>query len=83
MEKPGNYEFIQPATSDKYFECDLMRGSVAGGNEQIVTFTFNPPKTDKLLESIGALKGIGQWVENTWELKLTGGFVNPGEIDLK
>lgn len=83
LEKAGTYEFTQPNTAEKYFECDLMRGTVAGGTEQVVTFTFNPPKTDELLKNIGALKGIGQWVENVWELKLAGGFVEPGQADAK
>ena len=49
-----------------------------GGQELIVKFTFNPPKQDILLKGISALKGIGQWVESLWELKLIGGFVEPG-----
>lgn len=42
---------------------------------------FNPPEVDELLKNIGALKGIGQWVESVWELKLIGGFVEPGQPD--
>lgn len=60
-----------------------MKGTVQAGGESIVSFTFNPPKMDELLKSIGALKGIGQWVETTWELKLAGGFVEPGQPDPK
>ncbi len=41
-------------------------------------FTFNHPKADPLLKDIGALKGIGQWIESVWELKLIGGFVEAG-----
>ena len=29
------------------------------------------------------MNGIGQWVESVWELKLTGGFVEAGQPDLK
>ena len=81
MEKAGNFEITPPQTSDKYFECDNLKATVQGGGEQIVKFTFNPPQTDELLKDIGALKGIGQWVENVWELKLIGGFVEPGQPD--
>jgi len=28
------------------------------------------------------LKGIGQWVESSWELKMTGGYVDAGQPDL-
>jgi len=33
------------------------------------------------LKDIKALKGIGQWVESVWELKLIGGFFEPGQPD--
>jgi len=52
-----------------------------GGQDQIVKFTFNPPKTDALLTNISALKGIGQWVESIWECKLIGGYVEQGQPD--
>ena len=67
--------------TDKYFDIDNPKGTVAAGQEVIVKFTFNPPKQDELLKAIGALKGIGQWVENVWELKLAGGYVEPGQPD--
>ena len=35
------------------------------------------------MKGISALKGIGQWVESVWELKLTGGYVEPGAPDLQ
>lgn len=47
----------------------------------MVKFTFNHPKPDPLLKDIGALKGIGQWVESVWELKLVGGWVDAGVSD--
>lgn len=81
MEKPGNYEINAPPDAVKYFECDQPKGTVQGGQEQVIKFKFNPPQVDELLKDIGALKGIGQWVENVWELKLQGGFVEPGQPD--
>jgi len=48
----------------------MLKGTVQGGQEQVVKFLFHPPQTDSLLKDIGALRGIGQWVENVWELKL-------------
>jgi len=47
----------------------------------IVKFTFKPPTTDPLLKDIGALKGIGQWIESMWDLKLQGGFIESGMAD--
>ena len=68
-------------SQDTYFECDNMKGAVNGGQEQIVKFTFKPPSIDPLLQDIGALKGIGQWVESIWECKLSGGFIEAGTTD--
>jgi hypothetical protein len=34
-----------------------------------------------MLKDIGALKGIGQWVESIWDLKLQGGFIEAGMPD--
>ena len=42
-----------------------------------MTFKFKPPLVDNLLKDIGALKGIGQWIESNWECKLQGGFIEP------
>ena len=81
MEKAGNYEITPPAGENKYFECDNLKGTLQAGQEQNVKFMFNPPEVDELLKNIGALKGIGQWVESVWELKLIGGFVEPGQPD--
>jgi len=74
MEKNGAYEIL-PGKDDKFFECDNLKGNLAGGQEQVIKFTFNPPKSDPLLKGIDSLRGIGQWVESLWELKLIGGFV--------
>lgn len=46
-------------------------------------FSFKPPAVDPLLKEIKALKGIGQWVESKWELKLQGGWAEPGVPDLQ
>jgi hypothetical protein len=35
-----------------------------------------------MLQSIAALKDIGQWVESVWECRITGGFIEPGAVDL-
>jgi hypothetical protein len=59
----------------------MPRGVLNGGNEQLVKFTFKPPKVDTLLKDIGALNGIGQWVESVWECKLQGGFLEQGNPD--
>ena len=78
LEKPGNFEINPPANADKYFECEMPKGTVTAGQETLIKFNFNPPQSDELLKNIGALKGIGQWIENVWELKLLGGFIEPG-----
>jgi hypothetical protein len=54
---------------------------VPGGQEAIVTFKFKPPQVDTLLKDIGALKGLGQWVESIWDLKLQGGYFEAGMTD--
>ena len=59
-----------------------MKGQLGAGQEFIIKFTFNHPKPDPLLKDITALKGIGQWVESSWELKMSGGFVDAGQPDL-
>jgi len=58
MEKNGNFE-CNSGKDDKYFECDMPRGAVISGQEQVIKFTFKPPSIDPLLQDIGALKGIG------------------------
>ncbi len=56
-----------------------MKGQLGAGQEYTIKFTFNHPKPDPLLKEIASLKGIGQWVESTWELKTVGGFVEAGQ----
>ena len=93
MEKNGAYELVAKVSNlnhfntnyqkeDKYFECDLPKNPVNSGTEAIITFKFKPPQVDQLLQDIGALKGIGQWVESIWECKITGGFIEVGSADL-
>ena len=36
---------------------------------------------DSLLKDIGALKGLEQWVESIWDLKLQGGYFEAGMSD--
>ena len=80
MEKNGAYE-VTPGKEDKFFECDNLKGTLAGNQEVILKFTFKPPPQDALLKGISALKGIGQWVESVWEVKLIGGWVELGQAD--
>jgi hypothetical protein len=54
---------------------------VAGGTETVVSFKFKPPQVDTLLKDIDALKGLGQWVESVWDLKLQGGYFEQGMTD--
>ena len=82
MEKNANFELV-PQPGEKYFSCDMMKGQVNSGQEIILNIKFIPPKQDPLLKDIIALKGVGQWVESLWELKITGGYVEPGKVDLQ
>ena len=71
--------FVQVA--DPYFEVDQPRSTINGGQDLLAKFTFKPPSSDPILKDIGALKGIGQWVESIWDLKLQGGFIESGMPD--
>ncbi len=82
MEKNAAYELVPPA-GEKYFSCDLLKGALNSGQELIVDLKFTHPKRDPLLENIASLRGIGQWVESVWEIKITGGYIEPGVPDLK
>jgi hypothetical protein len=82
LEKNGTYEIAPgPGKDAQYFECDQPKGALGTGQELVLKFTFNHPKVDPLLKDIAALKGIGQWVESLWELKLIGGFVEAGQSE--
>lgn len=80
MEKNGTFE-LNAKAQDLYFDCDMPKGNLNGGQDQVIKFTFKPPQVDTLLKDIDALSGIGQWVESIWECKLQGGFVEPGNPD--
>lgn len=58
LERNGAYELIAKVSykftdlfqaADPYFECDMPKGILNGGQEQVITFKFKPPKVDKLL----------------------------------
>ncbi len=59
MAKAGNFEITPPQTSAKYFECDMPKGTVQGGQEQVVKLLFHPPPTDRPLQDIGPARGTG------------------------
>jgi hypothetical protein len=80
LEKNANYE-LNPPADNVYFACEIPKGTVNGGQEMICEIKFNPPELDPLLKDISALRGIGQWVESVWELKIQGGWVEAGESD--
>ena len=40
MEKNGTFE-ITPAKDDKFFECEMLKGALNSGQEQVVKFNFN------------------------------------------
>jgi len=82
LEKNGTYELVSLGKEEKFFDCDIPKGNVNSGQEIVVKFTFKPPPVDPLLKEIKALKGIGQWVESKWELKLQGGWAEPGVPDI-
>ena len=81
LEKNSNYEILMPK-DDIYFSCDNLKGTINSGSESIATFTFKKPQLDPLLGNITELKGIGMWITAKAEIRLTGGFVNPGQNDL-
>ena len=49
-EKNGVYEIIMPK-DDKYsyFACDNLKGNITSAKEEIVAFTFKPPKPDTFI----------------------------------
>ena len=74
---------VPPAGNDvNYFSCDIPKGAVNSGQETVVEIKFTPPEIPAQ-SNLECLRGIGQWVEQTWECKITGGFLQPGETDLK
>ena len=44
QDKPGSYEIT--LQKDEYFSCDLPKGNIPAGQEQVIKFIYNPPKKD-------------------------------------
>lgn len=82
MEKNANYELTPPG-DNQYFSCDIPKGALNSGQEFVAEIKFTPPELDPLLSGIDSLRGIGQWVESIWALKLQGGYVEPGLSDVE
>jgi len=80
QDKPGSYDIS--LTKDDYFTCDLPKGNLQPKQDQIIKFTYTPPKKDPTLENIKAIQGIGQWVQTKCELKLFGGYLAGGNDTL-
>lgn len=81
LDKAGTFEINMPKVENNLFVCDMVKGNLAPGSEQKVTFTFNPLPIDPLLSELEVLRGIGQWVEVLIEGKITGGWVPGGVSD--
>lgn len=47
QDKPGSFEIS--LQKDEYFSCDLPKGNASPGQEQIIKFTYTPPKKDQSL----------------------------------
>eukprot|EP01022_Parablepharisma_sp_SALTPOND_P031487 TRINITY_DN802_c0_g1_i1.p3 TRINITY_DN802_c0_g1~~TRINITY_DN802_c0_g1_i1.p3 ORF type:complete len:858 (-),score=118.40 TRINITY_DN802_c0_g1_i1:994-3567(-) len=80
QDKPASYEVT--LVKDDYFSCDAPKGNVQPKQEQIIKFSYTPPKKDPNLENIKAIQGIGQWVQTKCELKLIGGYLAGGSDTL-
>lgn len=80
-DKAGAFEINMPKVENNLFVCDMVKGNLAPGAEQKVTFTFNPLPADPLLTELEVLRGIGQWIEVLVEGKITGGWVPGGMQD--
>lgn len=85
LDKPGNFEVVMPVILTQkdavIFTCDIPKGNVLPGGEQRITFSYNRPAVDPIVSELEVLRGIGQWIENTIELKLQGGWISPGSPD--
>ncbi|CAG9327365.1 unnamed protein product [Blepharisma stoltei] len=77
-DKAGSFEILMPKVDNNLFTCDVVKGNTPPGAEQKITFTFNPPPPDPLLNELVVLRGIGQWVEILVEGRILGGFLPPG-----
>lgn len=79
-EKNGSYE-INLNKDDPYFTCDNPKGGVNGGTETVITFNFKKPTPDPITKDIDCLRGVGMWVTSKAEVKISGGFIQPGAQD--
>ena len=77
----GGYELIldkaaqvEGDMSGSLFKPDKKKGEIQAGNSTTVTFTFTPPQADES-EEAATLK-VGQWLEQTYICRLTGGYVS-------
>ena len=52
------------------------------GAENVISFNFKKPAKDLLLKDIECLNDVGMWITTKAELKISGGFVTPGVIDI-
>jgi hypothetical protein len=59
----------------------MPKGNIPPGGEQRVTFSYNRPAVDPIVSELEILRGIGQWIENTIEVKLQGGWIPAGCVD--
>ena len=80
-DKAGAFEISMPKVENNLFVCDMVKGNLAPGAEQKVTFTFNPLPADPLLGELEVLRGIGQWIEVLIEGKVSGGWIPTGISD--
>jgi len=80
QDKPGTFEIT--LGKDDYFTCDVPKGNLQPGQEQIIKFIYTPPKKDPSLANIKAIQDIGQWVQTKCELKLQGGYLAGGSDTL-
>ena len=80
-DKAGAFEINMPKVENNLFVCDMVKGNLAPGAEQKVTFTFNPLPADPLLGELEVLRGIGQWIEVLIEGKISGGWLPVGVPD--
>ena len=79
-EKNGSYEIIMNK-DDPYFTCDNPKGGINAGSEVVINFGFKKPAADPLTQDIECLKGVGTWITSKVELKINGGYIQPGALD--
>jgi hypothetical protein len=60
----------------------LPKGSINPGLESVVSFNFKKPNKDPLLKDLDCLIDVGMWVTTKVEMKITGGFIPSGMVDV-